>query len=106
MALQTIGDVMTVAVATRVIAVQKVSAPAYLHHIFAAWRAHAVIVPTDDPATLTLPNLPIADRLMVEPGGGWFDERLDPDDDPAPAQVSFTSGTTGTPKPKIGRAHV
>jgi len=99
MARQNIGDVMTVAVATRVIAVQKVSAPAYLHHIFAAWRAHAVIVPTDDPATLTLPNLPIADRLMVEPGGGWFDERLEPDDDPAPAQVSFTSGTTGTPKP-------
>ncbi|HMI18574.1 MAG TPA: AMP-binding protein [Sphingomonas sp.] len=85
--------------AVRVIALQKVSSPAYLHQIFAAWRARDVIVPTDDPATLTLPHWPIAERLMVEAGGGWFDESLPLDDDPAPAQISFTSGTTGTPKP-------
>lgn len=86
-------------VAVRVVALQKVSSPAYLHHVFAAWRARAVIAPTDDPSTLVLPNMPIAERLMVEPGGGWFEETLPLDDDPAPAQISFTSGTTGTPKP-------
>lgn len=90
---------MTVQAATRVIALQKVSAPDYLHHVFAAWRERAVIVPTDDPATLTLPDRRITERLMVAQGGGWFDETLPLDDDPAPAQISFTSGTTGTPKP-------
>jgi acyl-CoA synthetase (AMP-forming)/AMP-acid ligase II len=87
--------------AVRVIALQKVSSPAYLHQIFAAWRARDVIVPTDDPATLTLPQWTIAERLMAEAGGGWFDESLPLDDDPAPAQISFTSGTTGTPKPIV-----
>ena len=94
-----LGNKMTDLAALRVIALQKVSAPAYLHHIFTAWRERAVIVPTDDPVTLTLPNIPIAERLMVESGGGWFDESLPLDDDAAPAQISFTSGTTGTPKP-------
>lgn len=88
-------------VSMRAVAVQKTSAPDYLRAVFAAWRDRAVIVPADDPATLSLPNMAIADRLMIEAGGGWFDETLALDDDPAPAQISFTSGTTGTPKPVL-----
>ena len=94
---------MTVQAATRVIALQKVSAPDYLHHVFAAWRERAVIVPTDDPATLTLPDRRITERLMVEQGGGWFEEMLPLDDDPAPAQISFTSGTSWRIRSCAGR---
>jgi hypothetical protein len=91
---------MTLLDEMRVIALQKVSTPTYLHHIFAAWRDHAVVALTDDPATLELPGgLVIDERVTLDAGGGWFEEGLPLDDDPAPAQISFTSGTTGTPKP-------
>ncbi|WP_420142298.1 AMP-binding protein, partial [Sphingomonas sp.] len=92
---------MTGGTTARVIALQKVSSPDYLRTVFAAWREHAVIAPTDTPETLTLPGMAVTDRVTVRPGGGWFDERIALDDDPAPAQISFTSGTTGTPKPVL-----
>lgn len=84
---------------SRLIALQKTSSPDYLRIVFNAWRNRAVIVPTDSPATLVVPGMFIAERLVAAPGGGWFDETLDLDNDPGPAQISFTSGTTGTPKP-------
>ena len=83
----------------RAVAVEKISAPAYLDAVFAAWESGVVVVPTDDVAGLSLPGVEIVDRIRVAPGGGWFAGRFVPDDSPAPAQISFTSGTTGTPKP-------
>ncbi|SEN60719.1 AMP-binding enzyme [Sphingomonas gellani] len=38
------------------------------------------------------------ERVEVAPGDGWFSRAVAPRHDDAPAQIAFTSGTTGTPK--------
>ncbi|HWI87213.1 MAG TPA: AMP-binding protein [Sphingomonas sp.] len=80
-------------------AVQKVSSLAYAHAMMAAWNERKIFVPLDPATTAALPGSAPERIIPIEAGGGWFRAVLALDDDPAPAQISFSSGTTGTPKP-------
>ncbi|MEP3224806.1 MAG: AMP-binding protein [Parasphingorhabdus sp.] len=82
----------------RVIAIEKVSSVAYLQAVFAAWNAGDVIMPVPSGQDLPDTGLSVDDRVDISPGGGWFSQSLAPDPSPKPAQISLTSGTTGTPK--------
>ncbi|WP_108810006.1 AMP-binding protein [Sphingorhabdus sp. Alg231-15] len=82
----------------KIITIDKISSVAYLRSVFAAWRAGNIVMPVEQGQDCPDIGWPIAQHISVESGGGWFDEQLDPDNSEQPAQISFTSGTTGTPK--------
>lgn len=88
----------SLAARTGIVAIEKVSSVAYLQAVFSTWDDRAVAMPVERAATATLWDHPIARRIAVAPGGGWFQGGFQPDDDPASAQISSTSGTTGEPK--------
>jgi len=87
---------MTVA-ATDLVGIEKVSSLAYLNAIFDCYEQRRIAVPVEPGA-----EAPEGHRFseMVRPGegGGWFDRQLAPIHEDGPAQLSFSSGTTGTPK--------
>lgn len=47
------------------------------------------------------PGLDIAESLLSKPGGGWGKKRFVPGTSDAPAQILFSSGTEGLPKPIV-----
>ena len=47
------------------------------------------------------PGLDIVERISAVPGGGWGKKRFDPGTSDAPAQILFSSGTEGLPKPIV-----
>ncbi len=82
----------------KIITIDKVSSVAYLRSVFAAWRDGNIIMPVDPGQDCPDIGWSIARHISIESRGGWFDEQLDPDNSALPAQISFTSGTTGIPK--------
>lgn len=80
------------------VAIDKVSSRDYLQQVFACYRARRIAVPIDRQAPLPT-GLSFADRLRPRDDSGWFTEDLAPIHDDTPAQLSFSSGTTGAPKP-------
>lgn len=56
------------------------------------------MIATSAEAARRLPGLSIVDVLEPGDGSGWFDEPHAVIDESGAAQISFTSGTTGTPK--------
>lgn len=82
----------------RIIAIDKISSVSYLRAVFAAWDAGDVIMPVLRGQPLPDIGRSVDDRVQVDAGGGWFAETIAPDISAEPAQVSLTSGTTGTPK--------
>lgn len=82
----------------RVVAVEKLSGPAYLDAVFAAWANGDVTIQVDRDCDTSALGVAIDERAAIAAGGGWWRGGFIPDHDPRPAQISFTSGTTGTPK--------
>lgn len=82
-----------------VISAPKISSVGYLQAVFSAWRERVPIVALGTSDGSDLPGTTLVKRAHVSPGGGWFDQQLSLDSGPGPAQISFTSGTTGRPKP-------
>lgn len=73
--------------------------PDYLRTMLATLKSGEVAVPLrarDDSERLSRS----ATQTIVEPraGSGWIDDRFIPDETAEPAQISFTSGTTGAAK--------
>lgn len=90
---------MAVLCRRRIVAIDRANSLAYLHAVITAWREHAVAVPVEPSSDPALAGISIEERVRTTHGGGWFADRISPDDNPSPSQISFTSGTTGTPKP-------
>lgn len=82
----------------KIIAIDKSSSVSYLRAVFAAWRTRQPFMPVECGAEAPDIGWPVAGRVATDDKGGWFAETLEPDDSPEPAQISFTSGTTGEPK--------
>jgi acyl-coenzyme A synthetase/AMP-(fatty) acid ligase len=75
---------------------------AYLSAVFRAYREGRVVVALPRaPAIKTVPGVRILDRQVFTDDSGWFDETLEPIHGDAAAQISFSSGTTGRPKPLL-----
>ncbi len=72
---------------------------AYLAAVFEAYRAgHVVLVQPKSAPDIVPPGIDVIARKEFEDAPGWFDGRLEPIFADRPAQVAFSSGTTGTPK--------
>ena len=79
------------------IGIEKVASVDYLEKVMACYREGRVAVPCD--ADTQLPaGYAFREMLKPEAGGGWFTRAQAPIHDANPAQVSFSSGTTGMPK--------
>ena len=87
-----------------VIAITRNSGVDYLHAVFDAWRNRAVFVQKDGvTGAADLAALGLHVDHIVDPAGtgGWFSDEFIPDMSADHAQIVFTSGTTGVPKPLV-----
>jgi acyl-CoA synthetase (AMP-forming)/AMP-acid ligase II len=88
---------MSPAVDYDLVGIEKTASVEYLEWIFDCYRDGRIAVPVDgggDPPE----GYTFNERLVPATGGGWFSRRQAPNRSEAPAQISFSSGTTGTPK--------
>ena len=79
------------------VGIEKISSVDYLNAVLACYRDGRVAVPVDaggSPPT----GYDFAERVSPRPGGGWFTLQQAPIRDDRPAQIGFSSGTTGEPK--------
>src|SRR5437764_420265 len=81
----------------QLVAVEKAVSVDYLEKIFACYRDGHVAVPIDAGAEAPAGHS-FANVVTPASGGGWFATAQAPIRDDRPAQISFSSGTTGTPK--------
>lgn len=79
------------------IGIEKVASLDYLRHVFDCYRSGEVAVPIE-PNGAPPPGFEFARRIRPLDDSGWFTRAQAPVHDPAPAQISFSSGTTGEPK--------
>jgi len=77
-----------------VVAANKASGVAFLDAAAGIWADRKTLLVSDVP----VPGLTAAETLHLEPSGGWWQGRFDTDFSESIAQISVTSGTTGTPK--------
>jgi acyl-coenzyme A synthetase/AMP-(fatty) acid ligase len=82
-------------------AVPKESSLLFAKAVTEAWCENQVFVAVDKSASDAFPFLRDFQLTPLSEGGGWFDERIELDDPSSPAQISFSSGTTGQPKPIV-----
>lgn len=79
------------------IGIQKLASVSYLEEIFRCYRSASIAVPVDESGNAPT-GYSFAAKIAVKGGGGWFTVQQAPIDDDRPAQISFSSGTTGEPK--------
>jgi len=79
------------------VAIEKLASLNYLEEIFRCYFSGRIAVPLDKAGTAPAGH-EFAERVPVRAGGGWFVASHAPIVDDRPAQISFSSGTTGTPK--------
>lgn len=85
-----------------VCAIEKQNSVGFLDAIFAAYQDELPIVLVDDASNLPeMTGAEIVKSISPIRSGGWFKEIFQPVDGDAPAQIIFTSGTTGKPKPIV-----
>lgn len=82
-----------------IVAVQKSPGVAFLDAVFDAYEAGQCIALVD-PLDSDVPGMRIVRRVAPQTKGGWYSRRLHISDRNSDdiAQISLTSGTTGTPK--------
>ena len=84
-------------VAADLVAIEKIVSLAYVERVFDCYLEGRIAVPVD-PGAAPPPGRVFAERITPAAGGGWFTRAQAPIHDERPAQVSFSSGTTGEPK--------
>jgi hypothetical protein len=83
--------------ALELVGIEKVSSVEYLNAVLGCYRDGRIAVPVD-PGKGPPAGHRFSDVLKPAPGGGWLTLAQAPIREDAPAQISFSSGTTGEPK--------
>lgn len=82
-----------------VVAIEKRSSRAFLDAVFDAHDQGEIAFPVDRLDGAIPDGIRVVRRVECPEGGGWFSRQAAPLEGGEPAQVTLTSGTTGTPKP-------
>lgn len=78
------------------------NAPAYLEAVFQAYSEGRIVAAMPRmPAVRSIPGVKLIERQEFEDAPGWVELHHRPVADDRPAQISFSSGTTGRPKPLL-----
>ncbi|HWI87034.1 MAG TPA: AMP-binding protein [Sphingomonas sp.] len=88
---------MAAAAPYRLVGIEKIVSVAYIDAVFACYRDGRIAVPID-PGSAAPAGHEFEELIRPAAGGGWFSTKQAPIREDRPAQVSFSSGTTGTPK--------
>jgi len=88
---------MSSAAQYELVAIEKLASVNYLEEIFHCYASGRIAVPVDASGAAPAGH-EFAERVPVRSGGGWFIANQAPIIDDRPAQISFSSGTTGMPK--------
>jgi acyl-CoA synthetase (AMP-forming)/AMP-acid ligase II/surface polysaccharide O-acyltransferase-like enzyme/acyl carrier protein len=84
------------------VAIAGANSRAYLSAVFQAYRKGRVALVVPPRAEIkSVPGVKITEWQSFADEPGWFTEQLDHIDSDAQAQISFSSGTTGRPKPLL-----
>lgn len=79
------------------VGIEKISSVEYLNAVMACYRDGRIAVPVEAGSAAPAGH-DFAERISPNAGGGWFTLRQTPIHDDRPAQIGFSSGTTGEPK--------
>ena len=79
------------------VGIEKISSVEYLDAVMACYREGRVAVPVEPGGTAPAGH-DFVERISPKPAGGWFTLQQAPIHDDRPAQIGFSSGTTGEPK--------
>jgi acyl-coenzyme A synthetase/AMP-(fatty) acid ligase len=88
---------MPVDTSLRLVGIEKTVSVDYIERVLACYREGSIAVPIDAGGAAPEGH-EFAELIKPAAGGGWFTAAQAPIRDDRPAQVSFSSGTTGTPK--------
>lgn len=81
-----------------VVAIRRQSSVGYLDAVFDCYDAGSTVLPTADHQDPVPAGLVVIRRLDTSGETGWYRRIVIPRFGPEPAQISFSSGTTGAPK--------
>ena len=79
------------------VGIEKISSVDYLNTVMACYREGRVAVPVEAGGSAPAGHA-FVERIAPRPGGGWFALQQAPIHEDRPAQIGFSSGTTGEPK--------
>jgi len=93
------GDLAALPHPLPVLAFEAANARSYLHAVFEAYAAgHVVMVVPQGRQAEAIAGVTLTEQKRFAPDPGWFATKQPLIYDDRPAQLSFSSGTTGTPK--------
>lgn len=86
----------------RTIAIEASNSLDFIDHAFRLYDSETLFTIQRAGLDLSLyPGLDVTERLSSKPGGGWGQKQFVPGTSDAPAQILFSSGTEGLPKPIV-----
>ena len=83
---------------SKVVAIEKRSSIDFLRTTLERHSRGELVMPVERLTGAAFPGIDIVEHVSCSAGSGWFADRIEPRHDSSAAQITLTSGTTGTPK--------
>ena len=80
------------------VGIKAVNSPSYVEHVFSCYREGKIAVPIFQQGVELPPQIKLSATITPDTAGGWFQPKLPENRSDDIAQISFSSGTEGTPK--------